>query len=459
MEPTFSSALQIARDCFERDSLQATVICHLATVTMVRDIYGAIKVYLEPIDDTGISEHSLRELEDCLRASLKGHFGNDVWVITGHERAMEAELVKKIKQERQPAIWDNPEQLPRWFVLERRVAKQHWMSESSVIPPWSVEEVDAGNRPAIVTFYSFKGGVGRTTALAATALTLARRGFRVGMIDLDLEAPGLASIFLKHNGDLEGAVDYLLEKPLRPDVSIQRYLQLITEEWLGDHGEVLRVLPAAAINNDYLEKLSRLDYQHSFAGDFSSIVMQMIREFDDLANLDFILLDARAGFHDLGGLAVAGASHAVVLFGTQSRQSWAGLSQVIRQLSLTSRQELPPALLVHALAPAVSDPSWEQESAAFREQAYDTFKANYFRENDQVPNSNDTEAPFVPIVIPWNELLRGDIGLQSDSRGPLAPSRTRELVELLTHQPYTGLAERICRLFGHELNDKENAHD
>ena len=46
-----------------------------------------------------------------------------------------------------------------------------------------------------LTDFSFKGGVGRTTALVATALTLARNGQRVAIVDLDLEAPGLSTMF------------------------------------------------------------------------------------------------------------------------------------------------------------------------------------------------------------------------------------------------------------------------
>ena len=42
----------------------------------------------------------------------------------------------------------------------------------------------------ISTFYSFKGGVGRTMALVNAAVELARRGRRVLAVDFDLEAPG-----------------------------------------------------------------------------------------------------------------------------------------------------------------------------------------------------------------------------------------------------------------------------
>ena len=49
--------------------------------------------------------------------------------------------------------------------------------------------------PVIATFYSLRGGVGRSTALAQTAHVLAELGLSVLCIDMDLEAPGLANLF------------------------------------------------------------------------------------------------------------------------------------------------------------------------------------------------------------------------------------------------------------------------
>src|SRR5438309_1920072 len=43
----------------------------------------------------------------------------------------------------------------------------------------------------VITFYSFKGGVGRTMALVNVAADLVRRGRKVLVVDFDLEAPGL----------------------------------------------------------------------------------------------------------------------------------------------------------------------------------------------------------------------------------------------------------------------------
>src|SRR5437588_701647 len=47
----------------------------------------------------------------------------------------------------------------------------------------------------ICSFYSFKGGVGRSMALANVAELLYHRGLRVLMVDFDLEAPGLEQFF------------------------------------------------------------------------------------------------------------------------------------------------------------------------------------------------------------------------------------------------------------------------
>src|SRR3954462_4308077 len=67
--------------------------------------------------------------------------------------------------------------------------------------------MDRGPAP-FVTFYSFKGGVGRSMALINVAGILAGRGFRVLVIDMDLEAPGL-SFLVPGESDSEQAASHL----------------------------------------------------------------------------------------------------------------------------------------------------------------------------------------------------------------------------------------------------------
>jgi tetratricopeptide (TPR) repeat protein len=68
----------------------------------------------------------------------------------------------------------------------------------------------------IVTFYSFKGGVGRSMALANIARQFQLRGLNVVMVDWDLEAPGLETFFSADSAQLRswkdqvGLMDLLL---------------------------------------------------------------------------------------------------------------------------------------------------------------------------------------------------------------------------------------------------------
>ena len=75
-------------------------------------------------------------------------------------------------------------------ILGRHLTKSGWF-EAPAEPPWKLR---AEHEPAIVLFYSFKGGVGRSTALAATASHLASNGDQVVVLDADLDAPGVASM-------------------------------------------------------------------------------------------------------------------------------------------------------------------------------------------------------------------------------------------------------------------------
>jgi MinD-like ATPase involved in chromosome partitioning or flagellar assembly len=47
----------------------------------------------------------------------------------------------------------------------------------------------------VITFYSYKGGVGRTLAASNFAVYLAKLGLKTVVIDFDLEAPGIDAKF------------------------------------------------------------------------------------------------------------------------------------------------------------------------------------------------------------------------------------------------------------------------
>ena len=453
MEISFTEVFGKVRECFQEESIITSLASKLKSVTIIRDVNGKIRLFLEPLDNINIGETEVNSLENLLPNHLGKYYGQDIWLPEGTKDGYKA-LIDTIKAERTFAFWDDSLASPRWYILERHIAKQSWTARRQSTLPWSRDYVEQGHKPAIISFFSFKGGVGRTSSLVATALTLARNRHRVAIVDLDLEAPGLATIFSPDDSSNIGVIDYLLEKKVqRDDWSLRTHIKPINErDLLGDDGELLQLLPAGMVDESYLEKLARLDFQNIVDGELQSTLQSMLRELESAVKpLDFILLDARAGFHDIGGLAITNLSHGVVIFGTQSRQSWAGLTHVIRHLAISDSNESPSLILVHSMAPALGILGRENELRQFRDKAYSTFQENYYLESDDVPNSNDTEEPFYPVVVPYQENLRGDIALFLRESTPEESERLSNLVEIMTDSPYRNIAEKLCTAFGREF--------
>ena len=85
----------------------------------------------------------------------------------------------------------------------------------------------------LVSFYSFKGGVGRTTSMLMTAISLARRGKHVMLIDFDLEAPGISGLFPQEYLPKYGLLDFLIEcntlQSAECEFSIDEYIYPVGE--------------------------------------------------------------------------------------------------------------------------------------------------------------------------------------------------------------------------------------
>ena len=452
---TFSETFDKVQECFEESSIKD----QLESITIIRDVQGKIRLFLEPLENNNLEDIILNQnhLEECLKNKLGPYYGEDIWLPQGEKDGYK-NLIDVIRSERVSAEWDDESQ-PRWYVLERHVAKQAWTNKKEIEPPWPQKVVDEGHKPAIVSFFSFKGGVGRTTTLVATALTLARHGHQVAVVDLDLESPGIFTFFFPDTEDSPpGVIDYLLEKNIQgKNFKLKDHLESFKDKkLLGDEDRILPILSAGNVDNNYLEKLARLDCQNllNVNNPLEKTWSDMFKELNEAAGkLDFILLDTRTGFHDIGGLAIAEFSHAAVIFGTQSRQSWAGLTHVIRRLAKPSAPYPLPLLLIHALAPGIGVPGREKDLRKFRDKAYSVFQDHYYSSSEDVPNPNDQEATLYPIVIDWQSELRREINLFEYSAVE-EDSSLLNIIDILTGKPYQRLAERLCRLFNRKLNLK-----
>ncbi|MEG4914697.1 ParA family protein [Microcoleus sp. B7-D4] len=200
--------------------------------------------------------------------------------------------------------------------------------------PASLDE-DSSKRPLVVTFYSFKGGVGRSTALGLVAGILATRNRRVVMVDFDLEAPGISVLFQNDletiNEEQYGVLDYLHQRYLTPDQNIPTIDNCICQVNLGTRGELFLV-PAGEYNENYIHRLADLDrhtLQSFYRGEINP-VEQLISDIKDRLDPDVILIDARPGFNDTSAIALFDLADTAIICFSPTDQSFQGLRWVVQ---------------------------------------------------------------------------------------------------------------------------------
>lgn len=438
---TFNNELQAARDIilkWEQKEL-------LKEVTIVRDVFGKLSFLME--SDIYPEQSQIAGLQAGMEESLQGYFtGKIYWTSMPEKKKKYGRLI--MEQMKEGRIeWQSKQGILFW-VAERPIAKKAWVAggyaQDSV---WPYEEAVAGNRPKVVTFYSFKGGMGRTTTLAGVALQLVGKGKNVMMIDTDIEAPGLATLFFDDESIHGGVLDYLLENPLSSETDIANYVMDVTEpSLLQEQDGRLYVLPAGRVDQNYLQKLARIDYQDHREGALRRAMGNMLEDICLHYQIDYILIDARAGFHDMGGIAVAQLPHGAVLFGNQSRQSWDGMTQVIRTVS-ESHEDNIPIVIADCMCSAGTSPDFMREREQFLQKAYIVCTENYYTEGEALPGIEASYVAHSPVYLPFDTALKQDVVLYSSGSSE-EDARVRAFAERLKSDAYTMVTKRIEAWFG-----------
>ncbi len=204
------------------------------------------------------------------------------------------------------------------------------LAEDTKQPVVFASDLDADLPPPIVvTFYSLRGGVGRSTALAYTAQILASRGRKVVCVDMDLEAPGLAALFGREKdiGEGLGLVHALtaLDRGEEPDLST--YLLRLSES------NDLYCLPAGRPDANYARLLRYID-----PGAWYREERNPLRQLVELLSKrlpftpDVVLLDARTGMTALSGPLLFDLSDMAVIVFFPHPQTATGTAALVRAL-------------------------------------------------------------------------------------------------------------------------------
>ncbi|MCP4344119.1 MAG: AAA family ATPase [Desulfobacterales bacterium] len=197
----------------------------------------------------------------------------------------------------------------------------------------------------IITFYSYKGGVGRTMTLANIGVLLSQWGYKVLMVDWDIEAPGLEYFFETHIDNwedavqTEGIVDLLTDAYTSQQPQSKKWQDFLIEIALPNDTDYLHLLKAGKTDENYFGKVRKLDWQIFYNEKQGGYYVEKLRN-EWKQEYDFILIDSRTGVTDIGGICTIQLPDIMMLMFTAMKQSLDGIINIAKKADI-ERQKLP----------------------------------------------------------------------------------------------------------------------
>jgi MinD-like ATPase involved in chromosome partitioning or flagellar assembly len=218
----------------------------------------------------------------------------------------------------------------------------------------------------LITFYSFKGGVGRSMALANAAWLLASNGKRVLAVDFDLEAPGLDRYFgpfldPELSASTPGVIDWFTDfmesalalstalpsihaATLPPPCSAMDQYR-VRLDWSFPGGGVLDFMPPGRLGPAYDRRVSQFDwerfYSHFGGYEFVESIKRTLR-----AEYDYVLVDSRTGTSETTGICTVQIPDVLVVLFSPTHQAIEGAARVAESVDTRRRNlgETPPRI-------------------------------------------------------------------------------------------------------------------
>lgn len=287
-------------------------------------------------------------------------------------------------------------------VVDRLATESRWASIASV----------SAGVPRVV-FFSIKGGVGRSSALAVSAWSLAQSGKRVLVLDLDLESPGLSSSLLPDDKrPAYGITDWLVEDLVDNGTAV--FENMVATSDLSHDGEIYVVPAHGKDPGDYIAKLGRVWMPKIGAEggreSWSQRLDRLIRQLEARWYPDVVLIDSRSGIDEVASSCVTDlGAGLVLLFAIEGEQTWSGYRILFdywhkHGVSRNIRKRLQ---LVGAMVPEINSSDYLE---ALTEHGWDLFSDAFY---DEVPpgdtgselwnfDDKDETAPHYPWAIRWH---------------------------------------------------------
>jgi MinD-like ATPase involved in chromosome partitioning or flagellar assembly len=171
------------------------------------------------------------------------------------------------------------------------------------------KEMISRNKYKVISFYSFKGGSGRSVSLANIAYHIAKNK-KVGCIDFDFESAGLNFIYKIPQAKLdrrESIQDFAIEPKTFQDKRVQRLVVDVGEDYNLKSRQLL-LIPACTDEQKTSCAASKLDAK------FFTKIMRLINDYVEEYHLDYVFIDARSGISQMAWPSLVYADKIIIFF-------------------------------------------------------------------------------------------------------------------------------------------------
>ena len=183
----------------------------------------------------------------------------------------------------------------------------------------------------IISVHSFRGGTGKSNLIANLAAIMTLRGQRVGIVDTDIQSPGIHVIF----GLDEGKINYSLNDYLWGNCSIEDTAYDVSQVLMSrQHQDGLYLIPSS-LKAHQIARIVREGYD---VGRLNDGFQELIRTF----NLDYLLIDTHPGLNEETLLSIA-ISDVLIVILRPDRQDFQGTAVTV---DVARKLEVPKMLLV-----------------------------------------------------------------------------------------------------------------
>ncbi|WP_316824446.1 KGGVGR-motif variant AAA ATPase [Pedobacter miscanthi] len=202
-----------------------------------------------------------------------------------------------------------------------------------------------------ITFYSYKGGVGRSLALSRIAIRLSELGKKVCVLDFDLDAPGLRFKFVNYvpSRDItRGIVDHIYDFSKKGKIGLEiQDLVVELNPSNATHAPISFISAGDINSSDYWKKLSMINWAEMFYGEHPHGVeffLDLKSKIETDISPDYFLIDSRTGITDISGITLRLLADQVVVMAVHNTENLFGSKKIIKNLLSRSFPGMPPKI-------------------------------------------------------------------------------------------------------------------